>query len=50
MKEKFKNWMSHVGQKIGKKYKPNIITTYSRAIEKLSDHYSQQKATKIFLV
>ena len=47
MKGKFENWMSKVGQKSGKKYKPNTITTYSKAIEKLSEHYSQQKGTKV---
>ena len=35
MKEKFEKWMFQVGQKSGKKYKPNTITTYSRAIRTL---------------
>ena len=47
MKEKFESWMSREGQKSGKKYKPNTITTYSKAIEKLSEHYSQQKGTRV---
>lgn len=47
MKEKFENWLLQVGQKSGKKYKPNTITTYSRAIEKLSEHYSQQKGMQV---
>lgn len=47
MKEKFENWLLQVGQKSSKKYKSNTITTYSRAIEKLSEHYSQQKGMQV---
>lgn len=47
MQKKFESWMSREGQKSGKKYKPNTIIIYSKAIEKLSEHYSQQKGTRV---